>query len=232
MRRGRLFHPGWIVGLIGLFSLGFVSWDVTPPVRWACRRLGTAPEGWEVTVAQARWTPWRRFEVTDLKLRIPRSGRLHLVKVSFSSVPWTVVKGSLMTQWQFGEIRVDPESWGIRMPIAQEILSAGPVASDGSAVLECQFGRITLQQMILHGRFLRLRAEGYLAQGQRANLTLRGELLRTLLEGMALVEAKQEGVRPWEPFELQVQGVLNHPQLQFRSNFFTFAMNLQAEKQS
>ena len=135
-----------------------------------------------------------------------------------------------MTRWQFGEIRIDPGSWGIRNPMAQEMLSAGPVTTDGFAVLQCQFMKIVLQQMVLYGPFLRLQAEGYVVQGQQARLALRGELHRTLLEGMNLVESYPKDVVTWEPFEFQMGGSLMHPRLQFHSNFFTFAMNPQVEK--
>ncbi len=232
MQRRLSFRIVLIGGLAGLFVLGFIPWDVTGPTGWACRRLGAAPQGWEVTVGQARWIPWRRFEFIDLKLRVPQSGRLHLVKVAVFSEPWALLKGYWMTRWQLGEIRIDPGSWGIHSPRAQEMLSSGPITTDGFAILQWQLKKITLQQLMLHGRFLRLHAEGWLTQGRQAHLVLRGELLRTLLEGMNLMESGQENVEPWEPFDLEMAGPLIHPELQFHSKFFTFAMNPQVEKRS
>lgn len=230
-RRG-LFRLGLLAGLAGFAFLGFVSWDVTVPIQWVCHRLGVNTNGLEVTVAQAKWIPWRRLELTDLKLHLPQSGRLHLVKVTLSSQPWTLIGGHLTTQWQLGAMRIDPGSWGIHRSLAQEILSSRPVTTDGFAILEYQFGKLILRQMTLHGPLLRLHAEGWFDGGRRANLALRGELLRTLLESMKLVKSDQENVEPWEPFELQVDGALARPQVQFRSSFFTFAMDPPVEEKS
>ncbi len=215
--------------LAAVLGAGFIPWQVTGPVQWLFRRCIPA-QGWQLSLRAARWVPWSHLELHDLQVQAPQGGHLHLVKVDVWPRSWTFIRGRWVTRWRFGEIRMDPGSWGIRRPLAQEILSAGPVTTRGFAVLEVDRERMTLSELMLHGPLLRLRAEGWLQGKERGEVDLRGELARFLLEGMHLVPSDQSAPEPWEPFELQVRGALTAPEVRFVSNFFTFALKLNTER--
>lgn len=230
MRRSP-FRFAWLLLLVGGVGAGFVPWKVTASAQRLCRFLGNHYPSWQVTVQEARWIPWQSLELADLQVQTPRGGRLRLVKVRLWPQIWTLVRGDWETRWEFGEIRMDPRSWGIRRPLAQEILSAGPVTQSGFAILKFSRERLTLQELLLHGPQMRLQANGWWAEKtQRAELALRGELPRTLLEGMSLLRSDQALPEPWEPFELQVGGRVAAPEIRFASNFFTFASTPHMER--
>jgi len=219
--------------LAGTAAAGFVPWKVTVPAQRLCRLLGSRAAGWRITLQEAQWIPWKSVELADLQVQTPRGGRLHLVKVRLRPRIWTLVRGEWETRWEFEEIRMDPRSFGIRAPLVQEILSAGPVTRNGFAVLRIGRQKLTLQEMVLDGPLLRLRAAGWLAQkAQQAQLALNGQLSRDLLEEMNLVKSDQAAPEPWEPFELRIAGSLAAPDIRFMSNFFTFAMTPQLERRS
>ncbi len=232
MRRP-LLRTVLVLLLTGIVAAGFVPWKVTVPTQRLCRFLSSRITGWQITLQEAQWIPWKSLELADLHLQTPQGGRLHLVKVHLRPQIWTLVRGGWETRWEFEEIRMDPRSWGIRRPVAQQILSAGPVTTGGFAILQVDRRRWTLRELVLHGPLLRLQAEGWLAERTRqVELVLRGELSRDLLEEMNLVNSDQSAPKPWEPFDLQVAGSLAAPEVRFTSNFFTFSMTPQLERKS
>ena len=168
--------------------------------------------------------------MTGLQVQAPGGGRLFLDRVDVRPRAWTLLaRGRWETRWGLGEIRMDPVSWGIRKPLAREILSAVPVTSGGFARVAFERGQMTLQELALHGPLLRLQAEGSLTGRWEAELALEGELRRSLLESM---EAElPDPPEPWEPFELRVRGALASPEIRFTSHFFTFSMGSLGEKQ-
>lgn len=232
MRR-RLIEVAWVLLLAGMGGAGFVPWKVTAPAQRLCRFLSSRNAGWQITLQQARWIPWQSLELADLQVQTPRGGRLHLVRVRLHPQIWTLVRGNWETRWEFGEIRMDPRSWNIRRPLAQEILSTGPVTTGGFAILRVDRNQWTLLELVLHGPLLRLQAKGWCAERTRqAELLLNGELPRTLLEAMNLLRPDQALPEPWEPFELRVAGSMAAPEVRFSSNFFTCAMTPQLERGS
>lgn len=207
-----------------LVAAGFFPWKVTAPAQGLLRRFVRAP-GWQLTLTQARWVPWSHLEMSDLKIVSPTGGRLHLVKVNFKPRLWTRALGGWVSRWEFGEIRMDPGSWRIRRPLAQELISAGPVTTSGFALLEMRSpAKRTLEQLVLHGPLLRVRANGSLTDTGRVELDLSGELPRLLLEGMRLGPTDQIDPPEWEPFELKVTGTLPAPAVEFNSSFLKFAL--------
>jgi len=150
-------------------AAGFVPWRVTVPVDWS---------GWQIIQGEARWIPWSRLELSNLEVRTQGGGRLRLERVEVRPRLWTLAGGRWVTRWRFGEVRVDPDSWGIRQQPAREILSAGPAADGGSAVVQIRRDRWILEQLALHGPLLRLDAKGWLArERQEGALMLKGELM-------------------------------------------------------
>jgi len=203
-------------------AAGFVPWNLTAHLEGLCRRLGPPVAGWQVTRGEARWTPWSRLELSKLEVRIGAGGRLFLERVEVRPRLWTLALGGWETAWRFGEVRMEPDSWGIRPQPAREILSAEPAADGGSAVMQLRQGRWILKQLAVHGSLIRLDGSGWLAKDRReGELALKGELSGRLLQG--------EEFQPWEPFDLRVRGVLAAPEIRFTSNFFTFAMSPKAE---
>lgn len=218
---------GWLrvtlwAGVTGvLISMGFISWDVTGPVRWALGRALKQAGQWQVEVGQARWIPWWRLEVSDVQLSSPRGGRLHLVRLSVFPKPWALVRGYVAAQCEVGEIRMDPASWRIRRPAAQEILSTGPVTTDGFAIVHYRLGHLDVQQLSLHGPLLRVHVSGWFNGKQEASLSVRGEVMHVLLEAMHLGEMDQLNPPPWDPFELELEGALAQPLFRFTSAFYS-----------
>ncbi len=218
----RWFRTGIGAGLAcGLFSLGFVSWDVTGPVRWMFGQALRDSGRWEVQIGEARWVPWRRLEVSEVRLTSPRGGRLHLVRLRLFPKPWAWARGYLAAQCEVGEIRMDPASWRVRRPLAQEILSAGPVTTDGFAILHYRLGHLSVQELSLHGPLLRAHLSGWFNGKREAHLSVRGEVLQALVEGMHLGKRDQLDPPTWEPFELELQGKLAQPLFRFNSSFFS-----------
>jgi hypothetical protein len=128
------------------------------------------------------------------------------------------------------EVRVDPVSWGIRKPLAMEVLSAGPVWTDGSAVLKAGWGQVTLETLRLEGPLSRVQAEGWLTRQSQAHLSLEGTLGRRFLEELNWLEptGSPEG-RRWEPFQLRLHGPLKQPDISFASSFFSISLKGQGE---
>ncbi len=215
--KNKKLRSALVWGTAAVVAAGFVPWRVTvPPADW---------RGWQVASGEARWTPWSRLKWSNLEVRTPVGGRLRLNEVEVRPRLWTLALGRWEMVWRFGEVRVDPDSWGIRQQPAREILSTGQAADGGSAVVQIRPGRWTLRRLELEGPFLRLNATGWLSQGRgEAELALKGELRSRLLQGGEF--------RPWEPFELQVHGALPAPAIRFTSSFFTFSVSPQTERRS
>lgn len=216
IRRGLLF------GAVAVAAAGFVPWRLTAHAEWICRRLGPPVAGLKVTPAEIRWIPWSRLEFKGLRVETREGGRLHVEEVEVRTRLWMLARGEWVTLWRFGEIRVDPDSWGIRRQPAREILSAGPAVDGGPALVRIQRDRWSVKQMTLRGPLLWLKAEGWFAQRGEGELALRGELLGCLLQG--------EEFQPWEPFDLRVRGAWATPEIRFTSNFFTWVTGPQPER--
>lgn len=219
-------------------NLGYRSWPLTQgavyqiagsPFRGAFHR-SEHKSGWRLFIREAYWTPFRTLELKDLKLKTPQGGRLHLVGVSVDPEFRSLLKGRLITRWTIKEIRMDPGSWGIRKPLAQEILSAGPVVTDGVIVLQSEWGRLTLQSLLLRGPLLRLHAEGWLTESLLAHLDLDGDLDRRFLEEIKLMKPSKGPPEAWEPFRIRLHGMLARPKMSFVSNFFSISLNTVREK--
>jgi hypothetical protein len=210
------------LGAAAVAAAGFVPWRVTAHAEWLCRRLGPPVAGLKVTPGEARWIPWSGLELSNLEVETRGGGRLRFEEVEVRPRLWMLARGQWVTLWRFGEVRVDPDSWGIRQQPASEILSAGPAVAGGLALVRIERDRWIVKQMSLRGPLLWLKAEGWFAQRGEGELVLRGELLGRLLPG--------EGFGLWEPFDLQVRGRGPTPEIRFTSNFFTFSMNPQPER--
>jgi len=229
MRRKALLFGLILVGVIGL---GMASWSVTRPVNWWLRRFVDEKSTWTLSVAEARWIPLRnQLELRDLKLQVPGGGRVHLVRVLATPYPFSLLGGSLVTHCQLREGRIDPGSWGIRRAPAVEILSAGPVADEGIAVLQIGLNKILFQTLTLSGPLLRLQAEGWLLGGNQGHLNMKGTLARKLLEQMNLVNPEDPAASPWEPFQFRLDGALAHPAVSFASHFLSISFKNQGEHQ-
>lgn len=169
MPRNRTLRLALVLGTAVVAVAGFVPWRVRVPVDW---------NGWKIIQGEARWIPLSRLELSNLEVRTQGGGRLRLARVEVRPRLWTLAGGRWVTWWRFGEVRVDPDSWGIRQQPAREILAAGPAANGGSAVLEIRRDRWILEQLALHGPLLRLDAKGWLArEGREGALILKGELM-------------------------------------------------------
>lgn len=174
MPRSRKFL---ILGTAAIAAAGFVPWRVTAHAEWLFRRLGPPVAGLEVTPGEIRWIPWSRLEFKHLQVETPRGGRLRFEGVEVRSRLWMLARGQWVTLWRFGEVRVDPDSWGIRQQPAREILSAGPAVGGGSALVRIERDRWSVKQISLRGPLLWLNAEGWFTERGEGELALRGELL-------------------------------------------------------
>ncbi len=212
------------------FGLGFVSWPVAGLLNRVCLGL-EARSGWTLEVDRAIWVPWRKLEMTDVRFSSPQGGRLHLVKLQVHPQWGSLLQGALTTRWDLSDVRIDPGSWGIHKPLAQEVLSAGPVWTDGSAVLKIRWGQVTLKALHLEGPLLRVQAEGWLTRQSQAHLMLEGALGREFLEEMNWLRPidSTESLRRWEPFQLKLHGPLRHPDISFASSFFSISLKGQGE---
>ena len=214
-----------------LLAGGFLEWDVTSQVN---RLAGNALNGkLTVRVEQARWAPWDSLELKGISIQTNDGGRLFVERAEMRPYFKSFLKGKWGTRWTFGEIRIEPDSWGIRAPLAKEIFSATPVTTGGFALLDLERGRTTLNTLSLYGPLLRVETHGWLADRWEGELAMKGELPRQLLEALGLEETQsQSSSKPWEPFDLQVRGVLAYPEIRFNSSFFTVAIGPQAERAS
>ena len=215
--------------ILGVVGLGYLSWPVGHPFEWVCRWVEFR-SGWRVSAAQVRWIPWRDLEFTDVKLQTPDGGRMHVVEVRVYPEMASVLRGHMTTRWQIGEVRMDPSSWGIRKPVAQEILSSGPVIAGGMAFVQMDPNRLVLETLNLWGSLLHLRAEGWLNGSRKAHLVMEGELARRLLESLHLMKPAEESATPWEPFRMRLDGALARPSVSFASNFFSMSFDTQGEQ--
>lgn len=216
---------GWVGLLLAAgVGAGFFSWPVTQPLQRLCGRLSTEV-GWRLSLEEARWIPLRHLEVRDLRLSVPQGGRMHLVRAWISPRWESLLQGSLSTLWDLGEIRLDPGSWGIRRPGAQALISSVPVTTSGEALLKIGPERIAVERLSLEGPLLRLHVEGWLSKELWTHLSFQGWLARQVLEEMKLVQAvgERQEANPWEPFQMQLEGALSQPGIQFTSGFASFS---------
>ncbi len=165
------------MGAAAVIVAGFLPWNVTAHAEWLFRRLGPPVEGLKITPGEVLWIPWSGLELSHLEVETRGGGRLHFEEVEVRPRLWMLARGEWMTLWRFGEIRVDPGSWGIRQQPAREILSAGPAVSGGLALVRIERDRWTVKQMSLRGPLLWLKAEGWFTQRGVGELSLRGELM-------------------------------------------------------
>lgn len=225
----------WIALLLigAVIGLGFLPWPITGFMEWAFDHL-SATSGWHLSIARAHWVPWGSMELVDLKLQTPYGGRLHVTSLWIHPNFSSLLKGSLATDWKVGDIRMDPGSWGIRKPLAQELLSAMPVAAQGSALLEWEPDKWRVKNLTLRGPMLKCEAEGWLDRGRQAEVTLQGSLGRALLVGMNLLKPGSllQETGDWEPFQLSLKGALDHPEISFVSHFFTISLKSNGEKKA
>lgn len=246
MKRMRALLLGLLLaGLAAAAVCAMVSWKVTGLVQGAVQSAAGA-SGWTVEVQEAQWAPWGKLELKDVRLATAQGGRLHIEKIRIrpeslgggiqmarlvlAPQTFALLKGKLTTRWELGPIRVDPASWRIRQPLAQELLSAGPVTTGGLVGLTFQENEWRLEKITLGGPVLRLEAEGWLKREQQVYLLLRGDVTRNILEGLRVTRpVDNSAAREWEPFQLLVEGAWNHPRVRFTSGFFTFAMNQPSE---
>lgn len=227
--RGKRLLAGLILGAV--IGLGMVSWPVTGPVNWWLGRFLDGKSSWALSIAEARWVPFRnRVELLDLKIRVPGGGQMHLVRVLATPNPLSLLTGgSLITHCRLHEARIDPGSWGIRQPPLVELLSTGPVANEGYAILQIELNKIMFQLFTLSGPLLQVQAEGWLLEGNHAHLNMKGTLARKLLEQMNLVPVEDLAVVLWEPFQLNLDGALTHPTISFASNFLSVSFKNHGE---
>lgn len=219
----------WVVGAMGTLFLaaGFFSWPAENLFQKFAQRV-ELKTSWHLEVRQARWIPWRHLELQDLKLETPRGGRLHIVHVQGRPSLGSLFQGVLATHWEIGQIRMDPGSFRIRKPLAQELLSSGPVTDRGKAVLEVARGGVALSSLILTGPFLRLHARGW-AGAEAIHLEVEGQLAQQILEGMDLLKSDRSDPLAWEPFQIRLNGKLPVPQFSFLSDFFSVSLPARPE---
>lgn len=211
----------WIFGILILAAalsiavIGSLAWDVTALLPRAAARLEAAT-GVHLTAAEVRWTPWKELDLKDVKIQTRGGGRLHVTNVSIQPKMGSIFRGRLTTLWQIGEIRIDPASWGIRFPAAQELLSAGPVSSHGDARIHLTSEKLAIEKLSLQGPMLQVVLQGWVSHERQGNLSLEGAFPRKLLEEMNLMLPAQQAVNPWEPFRMQLEGRISNPQIDFR----------------
>lgn len=214
--------------LAAVLAAGFIPWRVTGCVQ---KLLDGSPRkaGWLFSLEQARWIPWRHLELSHLQVRIPGGGTLHLEKAKVFLRPASLLRGRVSTEWDLGEIRMDPGSWRIRSTRAQEILSTIPVTTQGSAVLHVHPQEIQFERFSLAGPVLQMNGQASFRNRDEGHLHLRGDLSRTILEAMQGV-SEDKGMAPWQPFELEMDGSMNAPRIRFDSSFGSFVLNRPVEK--
>ncbi len=217
-----------LVILIGVGSLLLGSWPVTGPVRFFLGRV-EKESGWHLSVTRAQWVPWREIQLMDVKLQVPQGGLLHVREIQIRPRLISLLRGSLSTTWIFGELRMDPASWGIHKPLAQEMISSTPLATDAQAEVLVGTQRMTLERLSLQGPWVRLQAEGWVNRARESYIKMEGALARQLLEGMKLLEPDAQPVNPWEPFQMQMKNDPIHPELLFSSRFFSLQLKSHGE---
>ena len=98
-----------VILVMAVAFVGLVAWPVTGPVNWFLGRVERSV-GWNLSVAQARWIPWKDLELTDLIMKAPSGGKVHLVGVRIRPYFSSVLSGGLSTRWTMDGMRVDPGS--------------------------------------------------------------------------------------------------------------------------
>jgi len=219
---------------MGVFILCGGGAAVTPvpvslPLRWMAGQIEAA-SGWRVVVAHARWSAWRSMlEVSDLTVQIPQGGRLHCTDVKIHPLFFTVLKGGLITRWRVGEVRIDPDSWGVYQPMASEILSVTPVLTTGSATAQFIPGRLYLREVRFQGPSLWFEGEGWLGEHRRAQLDLVGAVDRRFLESVKAREVHSQEGSSWEMFHMRLSGTLGFPEISFVSQSRSFSLTSYGE---
>ena len=208
---------------MAVLLLGFRPWSLDRPIHWFC---GWAEQkvGWSLSIEKARWIPLRNLELTNIRLQTPQGGQLYLVRVSIHPTYSSVIRGFFATEWDIGEIRMNPGSWGIRKSVAQELLSSGPVTIHGSAFVRFYPRKFSFSMLSLEGPMLRLQGQGWITRDEQVSLLLGGALSTRLLVGMDLFHPSDQlrnGI--WEPFEVQMNGEIRHLNLEFASNFLSLS---------
>lgn len=217
--------------ILGVTAAGFFPWPVEGLVSRFAGDL-QAKTGWQMVVGQARWVPWFYLELQDLRLKTPQGGHLHLVKVQVQPRFRTLWRGALETQWEMGEIYIDPGSFWIQRPLAQELLSAGPVTEAGRAFLKVSSKGLTLRDLVLTGSLLRLSARGSIRRSSWADLKMEGQLAGRLLEGMNLHKTDGSDLETWEPFRIHLEGRLKNPNFSFASSFLSISWQAYQHQES
>ncbi len=209
----------FFLAIVLFVSLGYLSWPIERPVQWICHHF-IEPHGLYLSVGKARWVPWGKLLLTDLKLTTVHGGKVYVMKTLLSLSFLSLIKGHLTTRWQLREIRLDPTSWGILGPLLKERISAEPLAAEGSAIVHIDWDQMTLEQFQLRGSLLQLQANGWLRRGSKTHLNIRGNLAPQLLEEMSLSKARDKNNGPRGTFQIQLDGSLSHPIISLTSNFF------------
>ena len=207
----RVLAAGLAVVLIAVVTAGFIPWRVT---GWVQRWLDARPRPLGFSVDQARWVPWKHLELNDVRVQAPGGGKLHLARAEVYLRLKDLVRGKVSTEWILGEIRMDPGSWKIRPMLAAEMLSAMPVATQGSVRLNGSSQRMELERLWLTGPVLQLQGAASFPSQEEMHLHLQGALSRSILVAMQVLSPR-DVAEPWQPFRLQLDGPTRSPRIQF-----------------
>lgn len=184
-----------------LAGVGFIPW----PVTRGANLLGLYAAhltGWNLSVEEMVWAPWRLLQVGECRLSSPQGARLHLVGLRVAPKASWILSGRAALQVRVSEIRLDPGSFGLRDRLALELLSAGPVVTQGSALLEWNFREgLVLRELSLEGPLVRARAQGRLAVSREMDWRVDGDLDGRLAAGLRWIGPTT--VQDWEPFSIQ-----------------------------
>ena len=144
------------LAFLAVAAAGFIPWNVTGPARWVGRRLIAQKPGGQFTLGKARWVPWEKLELRDLRVQFQPGGWLHFARVNLEFRSCAFAEGRWVSRWEFGEIRLDSSTLGIPKSVAMEILPAGPAVNRGFAVLEVDRNHWKLKELALQGANLDL----------------------------------------------------------------------------
>ncbi len=187
----------------GALGIGFVPWPVTVPLNGILLQWSGA-SGWYASVRKVRWTPFQSVRAAEVRLSSPRGSLLHLVGLSARLKGARFLVGRPTFLLTVSEIRLDPGSFGIRDRLALELLSTGPVVTQGRAELLGGWGGLILKDLMLEGPLLRVMAQGRLVPRQKMDWRMEGFLAGRLVESLRLVG--EGNVQPWEPFSVRWVG--------------------------
>lgn len=222
----RILSAGFAFLVLAVAAAGFVPWRVT---GWVQRWLEAHPRPLLLSVDQARWIPWKHLELDHIRIRTPGGGKLHLVRAEVSLRLKALAQGKVSTEWNFGEIRMDPGSWKIRQALATEMLSAMPVTTQGSARLNWPPREVELERLWLTGPVLHLQGAASFPSREEIHLQMQGSLSRSILVAMQLL-SPSDGGEPWQPFHLELNGLVRAPSIRFESNFRSFIFDHPVER--